>query len=171
MTRDGEASPSDFARLVVDHLGAETLADAAARAEQAVVAAEEYVAPGRRSAALEEARGRPARLLAEAEPASDAQFQLAPTFARVARTPRSSTRCRGARRPAPGRASPLDPDLRWQLLTGLVVGGRAGEPDIAALLEEDATATGREAALVARAAIQTPEGKEAAWASRSSPRS
>ncbi|GAA4734539.1 aminopeptidase N [Amnibacterium soli] len=165
MTRDGEASPSDFVRLVVAHLGAETSPTLRGTLlNQAVLAAEEYVDPAGRTAALETLGDGVLRLLAEAAPASDAQLQLARTFARVARTEQQLDALADL---AGGAAEglPLDPDLRWQLLTGLVVGGRAGEPEIAALLDVDATATGKESALRARAAIPTPEGKEAAWAS------
>ncbi|WP_188037864.1 ERAP1-like C-terminal domain-containing protein, partial [Actinotalea sp. JY-7885] len=42
-------------------------------------------------------------------------------------------------------------------------GGRAGEPEIAAQLAADATATGERAAAAARAAVPTPDAKRAAW--------
>ena len=57
----------------------------------------------------------------------------------------------------------IDTDLRWELLTSLVAGGRAGEPDIAAQLAADATATGQRAAAAARAAVPTAEAKATAW--------
>jgi aminopeptidase N len=165
MTRDGEASASEFVRLVLDHLGAETsptLRDTLLK--QVVVAAEEYVDPPARTAALETLGDGLLRLLAEAEPGSDAQLQLARSFGRVARTEEHLDRLVDLLAGA-AVGLPLDPDLRWALLTGLVVGARAGEPEIAAMLVEDTTATGREAALLARAAIPTAEGKAAAWAS------
>ena len=59
----------------------------------------------------------------------------------------------------------IDADLRWQLLDGLVLNGAAGEAEIAAELQTDDTATGRQFAARARATIPTPEAKEAAFAS------
>jgi aminopeptidase N len=165
MTRDGEASPSDFVRLVIDHLGAETSASLRGTLlQQVVVAAEEYVDPADRVGALELLGDGLLRLLAESEAGSDAQLQLAKAFARVARTPEQLDRLTDLDGGA-AEGLPLDPDLRWELLTGLVVGGRAGEAEIAALLATDDTTSGQEHALRARAAIPTPEGKAAAWAS------
>jgi aminopeptidase N len=164
MTRDGEASPSDFVRLVLDHLGAETspvLRDSLLK--QVVTAAREYVDPASRVAALETLGDGLLRLLAEAEPGSDAQLQLAKAFATVARTEDQLDRLADLDGGA-AEGLPLDPDVRWELLTGLVIGGRAGEPEIAALLATDDTTSGRERALFARAAIPTAEAKAVTWA-------
>ena len=57
----------------------------------------------------------------------------------------------------------VDQDLRWDLLTGLVAAGRFGEERIHAKEARDRTTTGRERAAEARAAIPTPEAKEATW--------
>jgi aminopeptidase N len=57
----------------------------------------------------------------------------------------------------------IDTDLRWSLLGRLVTSGRAGEPEIAAELERDDTATGRRSATALRARIPTAEAKAAAW--------
>ena len=57
----------------------------------------------------------------------------------------------------------VDQDLRWDLLTGLVAAGRFGEEWIHAEEDRDRTTTGRERAAEARAAIPTPEAKEATW--------
>src|SRR5690606_18823717 len=57
----------------------------------------------------------------------------------------------------------VDTDLRWELLTALVAGGRAGAAEIDAALASDATATGERAAAAARAAVPTAEAKAAAW--------
>ena len=55
----------------------------------------------------------------------------------------------------------IDADLKWELLTALVVGGRAGEADIASLEASDNTANGQKAAAQARAAIADPAAKVA----------
>ena len=57
----------------------------------------------------------------------------------------------------------VDQDLRWDLLTGLVAAGRFGEERIHTEEARDRTTTGRERAAEARAAIPTPEAKEATW--------
>ncbi len=57
----------------------------------------------------------------------------------------------------------LDTDLRWRVLNALVAHARAGEPEIAAEAERDATATGQRHAERARALVPTPEAKERAW--------
>jgi aminopeptidase N len=59
----------------------------------------------------------------------------------------------------------IDTDLGWELLIALVAAGRAGDAEIDARLASDNTATGQQSAAHARAAIQTLEGKERAWAS------
>ncbi|MEV4902406.1 aminopeptidase N [Citricoccus sp. NPDC055426] len=57
----------------------------------------------------------------------------------------------------------LNTDLKWEMLTGLVAGSRAGEAEIAAAEAADATATGALAASQARAAVATAEAKRTAW--------
>ncbi|MFJ9579642.1 aminopeptidase N [Streptomyces sp. NPDC101191] len=58
----------------------------------------------------------------------------------------------------------LDPELRWRILARLAVLGATDEAAIAAELERDPSATGREGAARCRAALPTAEAKEAAWA-------
>ncbi|MFD3453631.1 aminopeptidase N [Streptomyces sp. NPDC058691] len=60
---------------------------------------------------------------------------------------------------------PLDPELRWQILTRLSVLGAADRADIDAELARDPSATGREGAARCRAALPDPEAKREAWAS------
>jgi aminopeptidase N len=54
----------------------------------------------------------------------------------------------------------IDADLKWELLTALVVGGRAGEAEIAKLEAEDNTANGQKAAAAARAGIPDAVAKD-----------
>ncbi|MFJ9810214.1 aminopeptidase N [Streptomyces sp. NPDC101158] len=58
----------------------------------------------------------------------------------------------------------LDPELRWRILARLAVLGATDEAAIAAELDRDPSATGREGAARCRAALPTAEAKEAAWA-------
>ncbi|GGL84485.1 aminopeptidase [Streptomyces fumigatiscleroticus] len=57
----------------------------------------------------------------------------------------------------------LDPELRWRVLTRLAVLGATDEAAIAAELERDPSATGREGAARCRAALPEPEAKARAW--------
>ncbi|HET6825989.1 MAG TPA: aminopeptidase N [Amnibacterium sp.] len=166
-TRDAELPASDFLRLVLDHAGAETVsATLQTVLKQAVLAAEAYVAPERRAGALESLADGLRELARAAEAGSDAQFQFASTFALVARTPAQLDAVQAlADGTAPLPGLEVDTDLAWRLLIALVAGGRAGEAEIAAALDRDGTAKGRESALEARAALPTAEGKAAAWSS------
>ena len=87
-------------------------------------------------------------------------------LASVARTPEQLGAVRGLLSGAtPLAGLDVDTDLRWELLIALVAGGEADGPEITATLAADDTATGRESAAHARAAIPTTDGKAAAWAS------
>ncbi|MFR9795623.1 aminopeptidase N [Streptomyces sp. MS06] len=57
----------------------------------------------------------------------------------------------------------LDPELRWRILARLAVLGATDEAAIAAELDRDPSATGREGAARCRAALPDPAAKEAAW--------
>ncbi|WP_330350110.1 aminopeptidase N [Streptomyces sp. NBC_00582] len=58
----------------------------------------------------------------------------------------------------------LDPDLRWRILARLAVLGATDETAIAAELERDPSATGREGAARCRAALPDEDAKARAWA-------
>ncbi|MFD3335597.1 aminopeptidase N [Streptomyces sp. NPDC058700] len=57
----------------------------------------------------------------------------------------------------------LDPELRWRILARLAVLGATDETVIAAELERDPSATGREGAARCRASLPTPDAKAEAW--------
>ena len=57
----------------------------------------------------------------------------------------------------------VDTELRWALLHRLAATGRAGEKEIAAELERDATSAGERYAASARSARPTAEAKAEAW--------
>ena len=166
-TRDGETPASDYVDLVLANIGAETESTTIRLGlAQLAQAARTYVQPSRRAATIERAGDALWRLADAAEAGSDAQFQFAGAFAGLASTPEHVEVLRGL---LDGTRSlgglEIDADLRWQLLDGLVLNGAAGEPEIAAELQTDDTATGRQFAARARATIPTPEAKEAAFAS------
>ncbi len=57
----------------------------------------------------------------------------------------------------------VDTDLRWSLLSRLVIVGRASDPEIAAEVARDDTAAGHRHAQFARCARPTVQAKAAAW--------
>ncbi|MFF2369525.1 aminopeptidase N [Agromyces sp. NPDC058110] len=166
-TRDGETRASDYLALVLGNIASETesttlrivLANAA-------LAAGAYTEPARQSEALGAVADGFWRLAQEAEAGSDAQFQFTTSFAGLAEHGShvddlaalfdGSLKLDGLE---------IDTDLGWKLLIALVASGRAGDAEIDARLADDNTATGQQSAAHARAAIQTLEGKERAWAS------
>src|SRR5206468_7589724 len=57
----------------------------------------------------------------------------------------------------------VDTELRWSLLSRLVVMGRASDAEIEAELARDNTAAGKRHSMAMRAARPTAEAKEEAW--------
>ncbi|MCU1472170.1 aminopeptidase N [Amnibacterium sp.] len=166
-TRDAEARPRDFVRLVLNNIGSETESTTLRTVlQQAALAASSYVAPEIREETLVALGDGVLALLRNAAPGSDAQFQFAKNLAALARTEEQLQAVRGLLSGAETlEGLSVDTDLRWELLIALVAGGKAGEAEITATLAADDTATGRESAAHARATIPTAEGKRAAWAS------
>lgn len=105
--------------------------------------------------------------LASAVPAgSDAQLQFVKSYALLARSAGQLDTVSGL---LDGSLTldglSVDQDLRWELLTALVAGGRAGQERINEELAHDNTSNGQNAAALAKAAIPTPEAKAEAWES------
>ncbi|MDM8083641.1 aminopeptidase N [Cellulomonas cellasea] len=165
-TRDGETPARDFVDLVLSNIAHESDSSVVqVLLRQLSTAVDLYVAPEHREA-TDVAVGDRLLELAEAAPAgSDTQLQLVKAFAGRASTAAQldavAALLDGSRSLA---GLSIDTDLRWELLTSLVAGGRAGGAQIDAQLAADPTATGQRAAAAARAAIPTPEAKAAAWA-------
>lgn len=166
-TRDAETPARDFVSLVLGNVGAETESTAIRTiVGQLVTVASLYVAPATRADTLRRVGDGLWQLAQDAAPGSDSQFQFVKFFAAVARTPEHADLLAGLRAgriPLDGLT--IDTDLSWELLVGLVSLGRASEPEIASALAADDTATGRQAAARARAAIPTREAKERAMTS------
>ncbi|WP_262364301.1 aminopeptidase N [Arthrobacter echini] len=164
-TRDGESPAREYLELVLQNVGAESDSSVVlVLLRQLASTLAFYVAPQDRDRLGDEAADRLLELALAAPAGSDAQLQLMKAFAGHARTPAQLGTLEAI---LSGQDVPpgleVDQDLRWELLTGLVVGGRCGENEIAAELERDATATGQLAAAEARAAVPTAAAKEAAW--------
>ncbi|MDC7122174.1 aminopeptidase N [Cellulomonas fimi] len=165
-TRDGETPARDFVDLVLGNILHETDSSVVlVLLRQLTTSLDLYVAPEHRQATAVAAADRLLELARSAEAGSDTQLQLVKAFAARAET---DAQLDAVAALLDGREQldglTIDTDLRWELLTSLVTGGRAGETDIAVQLSADATATGQRAAAAARAAVPTAEAKAAAWA-------
>ncbi len=167
MTRDAEMAPRDFVSLVCENLAVETDSSVILTVlRQLASTVRLYVAPDHRQEVADRVGDRLFELAVKAEPGSDLQLQLVKAALGYARTQAQLSRVRGlyeGSEPMPGLV--VDTDLRWELLISLVVGGIAGEDEIAAEVERDDTATGHRAAAAAHAAIPTLEAKQRAWLS------
>jgi aminopeptidase N len=131
---------------------------------QLVTTATLYVAPAKREATLSKVASGLIELAEKAEPGSDSQLQFTKYVPQFART---SVQLDWMESLLSGTKSlkglEIDQDVRWELLIGLVIGGRQAESNIAAELKRDNTANGQKFASAARAAIPTAAGKAEAW--------
>jgi aminopeptidase N len=123
------------------------------------LAAPEWIPQGKAELA-----GAAARLLLEAEPGGDRQLAWAQLLAWTATEP-AQLDLIGGLLSGGQRVEGLtvDTDLRWSLLKRLAATGRAGDAEIDAELERDATDLGRNHALGARAAVPDAAHKAEAW--------
>ncbi|MCA5893328.1 aminopeptidase N [Isoptericola sp. NEAU-Y5] len=165
--RDGETPASAYVDLVLGNIAAETESTTVRTTlNQLGLAVRSYVAPERRVATLARVGDRLWDLAQAADAGSDLQLQLVKFFAALASTPGHATPLRGL---LDGTVAleglTVDTDLRWELLEGLVLLGEADAAQIDTMLTQDDTASGRQAAARARAAVPTVDGKEAAFAS------
>ena len=163
--RDAEIPARNYVELVLQNIASEsdsTVVQVLLRQLATTLAF--YVNPEDREPMTVAAAESLWELAAAAAPGSDSQLQFVKAFAAHASSEEhldTLAELFAGDRTLEGLS--IDADLRWELLTGLVAGGRLGEADIAAELEQDATATGALAAAMARAAIPTAEAKAAAW--------
>jgi aminopeptidase N len=166
MVQEAELSLPAFVRLLVRGMGQEpsvsvlqTLHMLAARLF-VTMADPQWVSEGKRQLATAAER-----LLRSAEPGSDHQLAWAQLLGWTAVTPEQLDLLTGlldGSAEIPGLA--VDAELRWTLLERLAVTGRAGDAEIDAELERDATETGRRHAAASRAAVPDEGHKAAAWA-------
>jgi aminopeptidase N len=100
----------------------------------------------------------------KAEAKSEAQLQFLKYFPRFASTDEHASILRALLTGDEKLAGlEMDTDLKWDLLTGLVVIGKADEAEIDAMLATDNTANGQKAAALAKGAIPTAESKAKIW--------
>jgi aminopeptidase N len=167
MTRDGELATRDYVELVLHGIGKESdIGVVQSLQRQVKLAIDMYADPAWRETGL--ARWSAAALdhLEAAAPGGDQQLAWARAFAAAARTPEQLDILAGL---LDGSRSyeglDIDTDLRWALLTRLVVTGRAGEEAIDAELVRDPTSAGEQHAASARAAQPGADVKARVWAS------
>ena len=164
-TRDAEAPASDFVQLVLDHIATETESTTILTLlRQLVTTGSLYVAPPKREATLSKIASSLIELTMSASPGSDTQLQFAKFVPQFARTSEQLDWVAGLYE---GKTSieglAVDADLKWELLIGLVIGGRLDEAAIDAELERDNTANGQKFAAAAKAVIPNPAAKQKSW--------
>ena len=164
-TRDAEASPREFIQLVLNNIGSETESTTMLTLlRQLLTAANLYVTEEARAETIMSIGAGLLSLARNAAAGSDAQLQFTKFFAQFARGDEQLDAIQAIMDGVEQLAGlKIDADLRWDLLGGLVVGGRANSAQIDAELERDNTANGQKAAAGVRAALPTLEDKKAAW--------
>ncbi|MFE9426272.1 aminopeptidase N [Kitasatospora sp. NPDC006697] len=167
MTRDGELATRDYLELAVAGLPKESdIGVVQSVHRQVKLALDLYADPAWREQGLVRWAAVAEERLRSAAPGSDHQLAWAKALASVARSPQQlallDDLLQGTAQ-LDGLA--VDTDLRWDLLTRLVITGKATDAAIDAELARDHTATGQERAATCRAARPTAEAKAEAWAS------
>ncbi|MFE9770152.1 aminopeptidase N [Streptomyces sp. NPDC005931] len=165
MVRDGELEPGTYLATAGTHLPEETdLAIAqGVLAFTSVHIADRYLAPGERPAALSTLSTLCRDLIRRTEDGDHPGLRLIAVrhFIDTAAHPETITAWL-AEGTVPGGPE-LDPELRWRVLSRLAVLGATDEDAIAAELERDPSASGREAAARCRAALPDEDAKARAW--------
>ncbi|OEV06334.1 aminopeptidase [Streptomyces nanshensis] len=167
MTRDGELPARGYLALVLSGITEESdIGLVQSLQRQVKLALDLYADPRWRETGLLQWSEAALEQLRAAAPGSDHQLAWARAFASAARTDGQLTLLEGL---LDGSTSveglAVDTELRWALLQRLAATGRAGEKEIAAELERDATSAGERYAAMARAARPTAEAKAEAWTS------
>ena len=165
--RDGESPARRYVELILANVAAESDSSVImVQLRQLATTLNFYVAEEHRTATTTAAVDTLWDLASAAAGGSDAQLQFVKSFALLASSGSQLDTVAGL---LDGSVAldglAVDQDLRWELLTSLVAGGRLGQEEIDAELERDNTASGQNAAALATAAIPTPAAKAAAWES------
>ncbi len=165
--RDGETPARRYVELILANIAEESDSSVIqVQLRQLATTLTFYVAEEHQEATTAAAAETLWELAAAAPAGSDTQLQFVKSFALLARSAAQLDTVGGLLDGAvtlPGLT--VDQDLRWELLTSLVAGSRAGQERIDAELARDNTSNGQNAAALATAAIPTPEAKAAAWES------
>ncbi|MEJ1196634.1 MULTISPECIES: aminopeptidase N [unclassified Streptomyces] len=163
--RDGELPARAYLDIARTHLPYETdlaLVDGVL-AFASAQAADRYVTPGQRPAALATLTDLCRDLIRRTEDGDHPGLRLIAVRHRIATAAHPDTIAAWlADGTVPGGPE-LDPELRWRILTRLSVLGATDETAITAELERDPSATGQEGAARCRAALPDPEAKSRSW--------
>ncbi|MGW8061188.1 aminopeptidase N [Streptomyces ziwulingensis] len=163
--RDGELPAGAYLDIARAHLPRETdlaLVDGVLTFATAQVA-DRYLTPEQRPAALTTLTELCRDLIRRTEDGDHPGLRLIAVRHRIATAAHPDTIAAWlADGTVPGGPE-LDPELRWRILTRLAVLGATDETAIAAELERDPSATGREGAARCRAALPDPGAKNRAW--------
>ncbi|MGC4174222.1 aminopeptidase N [Demequina sp.] len=172
MTRDAEMPARQFISLVLGNIAAETESTVVlVLLRQLAMSLNLYVDPSVAREETERAADALWQLTLQAEAGSDNQLQFLRAFAGLACTePQLDNLQALIDDKLHLEDLPIDADLAWDLLGGLVAGGRAEDIAIELQLSKDATASGQRRAAHSRAALPTTEGKRAAWDALISPK-
>ena len=164
-TRDGELNPSEFIRLVLNNVTAETQGTALLTLlRQLMTAAKMYTNEGTRLATWKVIADTLLDLASKADGGSDSQLLFTRFSTYFAHHDQAGEILLGLFNGSvvfEGLA--LDQEMRWDLINGLVMAGRFGEAEIDAELARDNTANGAKQAIMARMSIPTPEAKKSGW--------
>jgi aminopeptidase N len=165
MVRDAEMPTRDYIALAIRGLAAEhDINLVMATLGQARAAIANYADPGWAPTGWAELNAAARDAIAAAEPGSGLQLGWARTYIATARSDDELDVVAGWLRDegVPERLA-IDTELRWLILQALSAGGRAGEKEINAELDNDRTAGGERQAAIATALIATPEAKAETW--------
>ena len=164
-TRDAEADPKDFINLVLKNIATESNATAMMTLlNQLVTTQSMYLKAENRSDYKIKIADALIKMARNAAAGSEAQLQFLKYFPRFAANDEHAGILRAllsGEEQLAGRE--IDTDLKWDLLTGLVLIGKADEAEIDAMLATDNTANGQKAAALAKGAIPTAEAKALVW--------
>lgn len=162
-TRDAEAAPRDYVRLVLNNIATETESTTIRTTlTQLTTVARLYVDPAHRAQTITEVADALWALAQGAEAGSDAQFQFVKFFANMAATPAHGETLAGLRDGSIGLDGlAVDTDLEWELLEGLALVGAITPAEIDAALAKDNTSNGQQAAARAHAAFADEASKAA----------
>lgn len=165
MTRDAELPSHRFITLALNAAKTETsTATLGNLLNQITIATTRYTAPEERAQELVRVGDALWELVREAAPSSDAQELFTKTFASLATT---EAQTKFIEHLYTGKTMleglELADDMRWDLLFALVRLGKAGEEQIAQMLERDPSLVGEESAARARASINQKAVRERTW--------
>ncbi|MEY4349416.1 MAG: hypothetical protein RL719_713 [Actinomycetota bacterium] len=164
-TRDGEVNPSDFINLVLGNVEAETQGTALLTLlRQLMTTTKLYTSEALRDETMRKVAARLLELAGKAAPGSDGQL-LFTRFSTYFTTEEADIdKLQGLFDGSlvfEGLA--IDQEMRWDLINGLVMGGRFGKAEIDAELERDNTANGAKQAMMATTSLPTAADKRAGW--------